>query len=91
MFWCTKESNLFTISHYDIYVVEVCQKYFRIITVYEFEKCSQIQIMELIHLNEKHVNVFHIYFSTSNVCILSAFYKWPTDIHNDIISFVVKG
>ena len=75
MFRCTKESNLFIISHCDIYVVEVCQKYFRIITVYEFEKCSQIQIMELIHLNKKHVNIYHIYFSTSNVCILLAFYK----------------
>ena len=74
-----------------MYVVEVCQKYFRIITVYEFEKCSQIQIMELIHLNKKHVNIYHIYFSTSNVCILLAFYKWPTDIHNHIMSFVVKG
>ena len=75
MFLCTKESNLFTISHCDIYVVEVCQKYFCIITVHEFEKCSQIQIMELIHLNKKHVNIYHIYFSTSNVCILLAFYK----------------
>ena len=52
MFLCTEESNLFTISHCDIYVVEVSQKYFRIITVYQFEKCSQIRIMELIHLNK---------------------------------------
>ena len=76
--------NSFTISHCDIYVVEVCQKYFRIITVYEFEKCSQIQIIELIHL-KKNVNIYHIYFSTSNVCILLAFYKWPPDIQNHII------
>ena len=57
MFWCTEESNLFTISHCDIYAVEVCHKCFRIITVYQFEKCSQIQIMELIHLSKKHVNI----------------------------------
>ena len=43
MFWCTEESNLLTTSHCDIYVVEVCQKYFRIITVYQFEKCSKIK------------------------------------------------
>ena len=52
-----KSLYLFTISHCDIYVVEVCQKYFRIIKVYQFEKCSQIQKMELIHLNKKHVNI----------------------------------
>ena len=57
MFWCTEESNLFTVSYCDIYVVEVCQKYFHIITVYQFEKCSQIQMMELIYLNKKHVNI----------------------------------
>ena len=38
-------------SHCNIYDVEVCQKYFGIITVYQFEKCSQIEIMELIRAN----------------------------------------
>ena len=38
-------------------LVKVYQKCFRIITVYQCEKCSQIQIMELIHLNKKHVNI----------------------------------
>ena len=57
MFWCAEESNLLTINHCDIYDVEVCQKDFPIITVYQFQKCSQIEIMELIQLNKKHANI----------------------------------